>query len=263
MVGAPQATGQRKPWRPQSYETFLLNQDQGQSCFWHSFRDGRCDVYGLSGHCIAVCSTIPITRSASLPAACSTVSAPGNSMRCACRSRGEWQRASRSFKRAHDQVAARLVCAIKIIERIEKEPASGARTKQSAFVLQTVEVQPAEVATSQLGGCVGLDLNDRHLAWAVIDRFGNPVDKRTIPMDLRRLSATKRLSLVRQASAVVIPLCRNLHVPSAHEKLDFTKKTLKDNGKKQKHAVTPDADGAARSSHRFGLPAPAVSSRAL
>lgn len=77
----------------------------------------------------------------------------------------------------------------------------------------------------------------------MIDNFGNPIDKRSMPIGLRGLSATKRRSLVRQA--IAIQLCLDLHLPPAHEKLDFAKKTLQDNGKRQKRAVTPEVDGAA------------------
>src|ERR1700681_2857217 len=63
----------------------------------------------------------------------------------------------------------------------------------------SVEVQPAAVITSASAGCVAVDLNDKHIAVAVIDRCGNPVAKRTIPMDLRGMPADKRLSLVRQS----------------------------------------------------------------
>ena len=45
------------------------------------------------------------------------------------------------------------------------------------------------------------------------------------------MPADKRLSLVRQFVAVIIALCQDLHVPLAHEKLDFGKKKLKNNGK--------------------------------
>ena len=100
------------------------------------------------------------------------------------------------------------------------------------YAIATVEVQPAELTTTRAAGCVGIDLNDRHIAVAVIDRFGNPVEKRTIPMDLRDMAADKRLSLVRQAVAIIIALCQDLHVPLAHEILNFSKKKLKNNGKR-------------------------------
>jgi hypothetical protein len=64
---------------------------------------------------------------------------------------------------------------------------------------------------------------------AVIDRFGNSVDKRTIPMDLRGMPACKRLSLLRQAIAAIITLCQELQRPLAHEKLDFGNKKLANN----------------------------------
>ena len=107
----------------------------------------------------------------------------------------------------------------------------------------------------QLAGCVGLDLNDRALALAVM--AGSATRPTGAPSRWTGAGCppTGRLSLVRQAIAVVIPLCRDLHVPLAHEKLDFTKKQSKDNGKKQKLAVTQDTDDAARPGHRFGLPA--------
>jgi hypothetical protein len=83
------------------------------------------------------------------------------------------------------------------------------REEERWYAIATVEAQPA-----------------------VIDRFGNPVDKRTIPTDLRGMPACKRLSLLRQAIAAIITLCQELQLPLAHEKLDFGNKKLANNGKK-------------------------------
>ena len=60
---------------------------------------------------------------------------------------------------------------------------------------------------------------------------GNPIEKRTIPLDLRGMTADKRLSLIRQTIAAIITLCQVLHLPLAHEILDFGKKKLANNGK--------------------------------
>ena len=99
------------------------------------------------------------------------------------------------------------------------------------YAIATVEAQPAKIVTSKAGGCVAIDLNARHIALAIVDRYGNPIEKRTIPLDLRGMTADKRLSLIRQTIAAIITLCQVLHLPLAHEILDFGKKKLANNGK--------------------------------
>ena len=56
--------------------------------------------------------------------------------------------------------------AIKIIKRIAVRP---------------IEVQPAVIVTSKAIGCLAIDAG--HIALAVADRFGNPIEKSTIPVD--------------------------------------------------------------------------------
>ena len=106
------------------------------------------------------------------------------------------------------------------------------REDERWYAIATVEARPAEVVTAKSTGCVGIDINAKHVALAVVDRFGNPIEKRTIPMDLRGMPADKRLSLLRQMVAAIVTLCQELHLPLAHEKLDFGKKKLANNGKK-------------------------------
>ena len=49
-------------------------------------------------------------------------------------------------------------------------------------------------------------------------------------MDLRGMPVDKRLSLLRQMASAIV--CQELHLPLAHEELDFGEKKLANNGKK-------------------------------
>lgn len=75
-------------------------------------------------------------------------------------------------------------------------------------------------------GAVGVDLNADHLAWAVIDRHGNPVKARTgrIDLPLRGKTSGQRAALIGDASAAIVSIAAELDLPIVIESLDFAAK---------------------------------------
>lgn len=77
--------------------------------------------------------------------------------------------------------------------------------------------------TDRFKGAIGVDLNADHLAWAVIDRFGNPIKDKTgkISLPLRGKSSGHRDDIIGDASRDLVTLAKDLNLPLVLEKLDF------------------------------------------
>jgi IS605 OrfB family transposase len=81
-------------------------------------------------------------------------------------------------------------------------------------------------------GAIGVDINADHLAWAVIDRFGNPLKNQCgkIPLPLRGKVSGHRDALIGDAVGKIIAIAVRMDFPIVLEKLDFKakKQDLKD-----------------------------------
>jgi len=73
-------------------------------------------------------------------------------------------------------------------------------------------------------GVIAVDINSGHLAVAEIDRFGNPVQSLTIPLNLNAATNHQARALIGNASAQIIALCEKTRKPLVMEDLDFQKK---------------------------------------
>ena len=81
-------------------------------------------------------------------------------------------------------------------------------------------------------GAIGVDLNADHLAYAAIDRFGNPIRAQSgkIPLHVRGKTSERREALIGDAVAEIVRIASRLGLPIVIEILDFKarKKELKD-----------------------------------
>ena len=79
-------------------------------------------------------------------------------------------------------------------------------------------------------GVIGVDINIDHLALVETDRFGNPIDKQTIPLNLYGKTKEQSLALIGDACACVVKHAEQTLKPLILEELDFQKKkqTLKE-----------------------------------
>jgi IS605 OrfB family transposase len=73
-------------------------------------------------------------------------------------------------------------------------------------------------------GVIGVDINTDHLALVETDRFGNPIDKQTIPLNLYGKTKEQTLALIGDACAQVVKYAEQTLKPLILEDLDFQKK---------------------------------------
>jgi IS605 OrfB family transposase len=89
--------------------------------------------------------------------------------------------------------------------------------------------QPTTAATGPSAsflGAIGVDVNGDHLAWAMIDRHGNPVSGRSgrIELPLRGKSSGWRATLIGNAARDLVKIAMELKLPLVLEQLDFRAK---------------------------------------
>ena len=97
-----------------------------------------------------------------------------------------------------------------------------------SFVTPYDRKRAAEAAgiTGAFSGAIGLDLNADHLAWARIDRHGNPcrADCGRIPLPLRGKTSAQREAIIGDAVKALVTTALRLDLPLVLEALDFRRK---------------------------------------
>ena len=80
--------------------------------------------------------------------------------------------------------------------------------------------------TDAFCGALGVDLNADHLAYAAIDRDGNPIRSRSgrINLPIRNKTSEQRKAIIGDAIAEITRLASQWHLPIVIEKLDFKAK---------------------------------------
>ena len=78
--------------------------------------------------------------------------------------------------------------------------------------------------TNKDKGVIGVDINTDHLAVVETDRFGNPLCKKTIPLNLYGKTKEQSLALIGDACAQVVSYAEQTLKPLILEDLDFQKK---------------------------------------
>jgi len=80
--------------------------------------------------------------------------------------------------------------------------------------------------TNKDKGLIGVDINTDHLALVETDRFGNPLCKKTIPLNLYGKTKEQSLALIGDACALAVSQAEQTLKPLVLEDLDFQKKKL-------------------------------------
>ena len=88
----------------------------------------------------------------------------------------------------------------------------------------TLPVQRASLTTSSKQGVIGVDINADHLALAETDRFGNPIAKKSIPLNTYGKSRHQSLALIGEVSADLVSYAKQTGKDLVIEQLDFQKK---------------------------------------
>jgi IS605 OrfB family transposase len=89
--------------------------------------------------------------------------------------------------------------------------------------------------TTASRGVIGVDINTDHLAVVETDRFGNPIHKQTIPLNLYGKTKEQTLAIIGDAAARVVAHAEQTLKPVILENLDFQKKkqTLRESSASQ------------------------------
>lgn len=98
----------------------------------------------------------------------------------------------------------------------------------------TIEVPKQEIITNKEFGVIGVDINTDLLAISELDRFSNPINSRTIPLNLYGKSKSQASALISDACKVIIEKAKETKKSVIIENLDFSKKksALKECSKK-------------------------------
>ena len=104
------------------------------------------------------------------------------------------------------------------------------KDKKGWIVFASTEYIKPPVVSRDDHGSIGLDINADHLALVEIDRFGNPVAKKTIPLNTYGKTRNQLLALIGNATAEIVAWAESIKKPIVIEDLDFAKKkaTLKE-----------------------------------
>jgi IS605 OrfB family transposase len=132
----------------------------------------------------------------------------------------------------------------RILQALEEGSAISYRFKRDEKgwrVFANLSYPPAPLKTSSSKGVIGVDINANHLAIVETDRFGNPIAKKSIPLNTYGKDSNCAKALIGDVCASIITWAKNKGKPLAIEKLDFTKKkmTLKEEqGPKQNRLLS-------------------------
>ena len=148
------------------------------------------------------------------------------------------------FKYGHTEILAALKeCQYRNTVQKEKKTASSdygqaisyrfVRDKKGWRLFASTAISEPTWETSTRCGVIGVDINVDHLAVIETDRFGNPLSKQSIPLQLYGKDKNQSLAEIGNACAQIIQIAKESKKDLVIEKLDFkTKKAyLKGNTK--------------------------------
>jgi IS605 OrfB family transposase len=94
----------------------------------------------------------------------------------------------------------------------------------SWYVQVTTERKAAPKTTERRLGAIGLDLNPTVIATTTLDRYGNPIARRHLPLRLHKRSSKQATASIADGVGVVVGDAHRRGVPVVIERLDFTHK---------------------------------------
>lgn len=115
------------------------------------------------------------------------------------------------------------------------------KDKKGWCLYASTDFKKPETITRENLGAIGIDINADHLALVEIDRFGNPIYKKTIPLNTYGKTKNQILASIGSACAQIVKWAEETKKPLIYEKLDFQKKkaSLKEQSyNKQKRALS-------------------------
>jgi len=91
-------------------------------------------------------------------------------------------------------------------------------------IFVSVNTAASPILSDEKQGAIGIDINSNHLSVVEIDRFGNPVHKQTIPLNLYGKNKHQAKALIGNACKNAIKIAEETKKPLVLEKLDFKQK---------------------------------------
>lgn len=131
------------------------------------------------------------------------------------------------FKYGHEAVVSSLRSCLE--RKIARDKTLGAaityrfkKDRKGWIIFATTVVKQPKTITKEGIGVFGIDINANHLAFAETDRFGNIINKGTIPLNTYGKTKDQALAIIGDASTKIVSLAKDK--PIVLERLDFQKK---------------------------------------
>lgn len=111
------------------------------------------------------------------------------------------------------------------------------RDKKGWTVFVSLSIPEPSKATRDNIGVIGVDINANHLALVETDRFGNPVYKKIIPLNLCGKKQHQTKAMIQEAAVEIVNLSQKTKKPIVLEELSFQdKKTALHEGNNKKYS---------------------------
>jgi len=91
-------------------------------------------------------------------------------------------------------------------------------------IFLSVDTKPAPIISNEKLGAIGIDINNNHLSVVEADRFGNVVNKQTIPLNLYGKNSHQSKALIGDACKKIVESAQEAKKPIVLEKLNFQQK---------------------------------------
>jgi IS605 OrfB family transposase len=129
------------------------------------------------------------------------------------------------FAYGHKEIITALTCKQAISYRFKKD-------QKGWRIFVSVNTAASPILSDEKLGAIGIDINSNHLSIVEIDRFGNPIHKQTVPLNLYGKSTNQAKALIGDACKKIVKIAEDAKKPLVLEKLDFKQKkaTLREKG---------------------------------
>ena len=98
------------------------------------------------------------------------------------------------------------------------------KDRKGWLVFAMTQREDPELVTKKELGAIGIDVNANHIALVETDRFGNPITKKTLPLNTYGKSSEQCLALIGDVCAHIVLLAKKTKKPLVFEALNFQKK---------------------------------------
>jgi IS605 OrfB family transposase len=123
------------------------------------------------------------------------------------------------FDYGHEDILAALLAKQAISFRFKSD-------EKGWRIFVSIDVAAAPLITNEKLGRIGVDINSNHLSLVETDRFGNPIHKETIPVNLYGKDSNQSKAIIGDACKKIVELAGKTKKPIVLEKLNFRQKKI-------------------------------------